>query len=218
MKIKEIYPGLYHIKFKSQYLMAMTFLRVQEYYESEWAEIRGTYFPLEDYMDLYAKQNGNFTYPLDWDGFNIPGEVYNKWAKLFWQYPNMMAKEIDLYNKLLPIINKKSKFYLISSRDKKCLKHEIAHGFYYLNSKYKRAINKLLNPRTKFYRDFKKKLLSMGYCKNVIKDEIQAYCVDENFKDLVDSKNIEDNKKNQKIVDKIKKIYNKHTKKVNYEI
>ena len=187
MKIKEIYPGLYYIKFKSQYQMAMTFIRVQEYYESPFKNIRNRFFTLEDYMDTYAEWRGNFTYPLDWDGFNIPGHIYIQWAKLFWRFSDIQQKEIDFYNKILPIIKKKKKFYLISAIHKQDLMHEIAHGLYYLNKKYKESVNKILKTNTKFYKKFKEDLLKMGYTKEVIKDEIQAYVSTDPIKDIIET-------------------------------
>lgn len=215
MKIKEIYNDLYHISFKTQYMLTMTFLRVQEYYESNFPEFRGCYFPLEDYMDRYAQWKGNFTYSQTLSGFNIPGDVYIKWAKLFWQFPDMMRKEIALYNKLLPIIKKKKKFYIIATHNSQAVEHEMAHGLYYLNSKYKKEMDKLLHPRTKFYRDFKKELNQMGYCDKVIKDEIQAYSATEEWNDLLSYKLILTcNDKNKRVVMKIKKIFKKYSKEV----
>ena len=84
-------------------------MRVQEYYESRYPSIKGKYFPIEDFMDIYSEKNGNFTYTLDWGGFNIPGNIYMEWAEDFWKYPDMMQKEINLYDKLLPIIKKERK-------------------------------------------------------------------------------------------------------------
>jgi len=213
MKIKEIFPKLYHIEFKSQYIMAMSFLRVQEYYESSFKEIKGRYFLLEDYMDAYAEWKGNFTYCSDWTGFNIPGNIYVEWAQLFWQFPDMSQKEIELYNRILPIINKNGEnFYLISSLDENTTLHEIAHGFYYLNSKYKKAMNKLINPRTKFYKNFHKKLSKMGYAKEVIRDEIQAYSATESIENLIKDGYIKRGDKTP--VDKIKNIFEKYKRKI----
>ena len=61
------------------------------------------------------------------------------------------------------------------------LNHEIAHGLYYLNKKYKKEMDSLINPRTNFYKNFKIELQLMEYSDDVIKDEIQAYCSTQSF-------------------------------------
>ena len=220
MTIKEIYPGLYFIKFKTQYEVALTFLRVQEYYESQFKDIYNKYFPLEDYMDNYAKRYGNFTYLSDWNGFNIPGDIYIEWADLFWNYPDMLNKEINLFNKIRPIIKKKkSKFYLIATADTKgVLNHEIAHGLYYLNKNYRNRINKFLNPKTQFYKTFKKELIKIGYNDNVITDEIQAYSVTSSIKTLGENDYIKFSEKNANRILEMGKVFKSYLKKVKMDL
>lgn len=214
MRIKELYPNLYYVKFKSQYLMAMTFLRVQEYYESSFESIKGQYFPLEDYMDLYAKTYGNFTYPQDWSGFNIPGNVYIKWAETFWSMSDISEKEIRLYKRMLPIIKKNGKnFYIISALNKIDLEHEIAHGLYYLNEEYKKEIDSLLLSNTKFYKDFKRKLNDMGYADSVTTDEIHAYCATQSVDSLIEDEFIKIGTDSIcKKVDEIQNVFVKYAK------
>src|ERR1700730_3525707 len=62
--------GIYLLRFKTQYQLTATFLRVQEHYESP--RFHGRIFSLEQYMDWYASRYGNFTYYQDWAGFNVP--------------------------------------------------------------------------------------------------------------------------------------------------
>lgn len=65
-----IAKDIYLLRFKTQYELAATFLRVQEHYESP--RFHGRIFSLEQFMDWYAKRYGNFTYYEDWAGFNVP--------------------------------------------------------------------------------------------------------------------------------------------------
>ncbi len=85
MKVKPIYPNLYLYTFPNQYELASTFIRLQEFYESPYKEIKGKYFTSENFMDLYAKdqKDNKFTYFDDWNGFNIPGDIVLKFAQLF---------------------------------------------------------------------------------------------------------------------------------------
>ena len=56
------------------------------------------------------------------------------------------------------------------------IEHEVAHALYYLSPDYKRKVNALIkNLPKKIYNEAERKLVKMGYGKNVIKDEIQAY-------------------------------------------
>src|ERR1700760_4146537 len=98
MKLQEVTSGLYHILFENQYSCCSTFLRLQEYYESPIKGIRGNYFTLEQFMDAYAETKGNFTYTLDWGGFNVPGHVIKKFFDLFGM--NLLEKEKNLYHLL----------------------------------------------------------------------------------------------------------------------
>ncbi|HVY01919.1 MAG TPA: hypothetical protein VHA12_04110, partial [Candidatus Nanoarchaeia archaeon] len=79
MKLREIYPNIFHIQFSTRLLLTSTFLRFQEHYESP--KFRGKIFSLEEYKKWYisnspkGKETGKFTYYEDWSGFNIPGHV-----------------------------------------------------------------------------------------------------------------------------------------------
>src|SRR5882757_828898 len=70
----KVADGIYLLRFKTQYELTSTFLRVQEHYESP--EFHGRIFSLEQYMDWYAEQYGNFTYYQDWSGFNVPSTAF----------------------------------------------------------------------------------------------------------------------------------------------
>lgn len=172
MLLEEIRSKIYHLKFDSQYEVTSTFLRLQEFYESPFDDIRGHFFTLEKYMDIYAKHKGNFTYTLDWNGFNVPDTVVRDFFTLFWV--DLLNKEKQLYKTLSQIIAKKNKFYLIATHKEEDLSHEIAHGYYYLYSDYASKMNSIIYS-WKSKKGFIKLLQKLGYCDNVINDEIQAY-------------------------------------------
>lgn len=178
MKVKQIYPGLYLYTFPNQFELCHTFFRLQEFYESPIRKIRGKYFTYEDAITYYAydqKEQPGFTYFEDWAGFNIPGNVVNEFWKKFGN--DLTSKEYGVFDKLLD--EKGNSFYLIGCEENDqndCMRHEIAHGFYYLNKVYKKEMNKLIKEVPKRIKDrIRKELLSMGYCKAVIKDETHAY-------------------------------------------
>ena len=176
--LKQVYPGIFLCTIKNMYDLTMTFCRVQEFYESPFKQIRGKKFNLLDYMKIYSEQNGNFTYPLDWGGFNVPGHIVDKMFELGIDDFNCYDKIIkDIHKEINSKIETKNKYYLIGSNEnRQTIEHECAHGLYFLNKKYKaeaKAILKKLSPSV--YKKTKAVLLDMGYTKQVIDDEIQAY-------------------------------------------
>ncbi len=180
MKVKEIYPDLFLYTFPNEYELASTFFRLQEFYESPNRAIRKKYFTYEQaidaytYLDLKDKKKAKFTYFDDWNGFNVPGDVIDSFYATF--ELNFTDKEFKLINKLRNTIA--DNFYIIGvvEKDKSTMKHEVAHGLYYLNKEYKKEMNKLLKRMPKGMKKMAKKyLLSIGYCNAVIKDELHAY-------------------------------------------
>jgi hypothetical protein len=179
MKVKEIYPGLYLYLFPNQYELCSTFGRLQEFYESPIRKIRGKYFTYEQFIDAYAYLNKKikFTYFGDWDGFNVPGNiVYNffkKFSKDFTQKEKQLLNRLEIYNYL-----KKDNFYIIGvvKGNKETIKHEVAHGLFYLNKDYRKEMLKLIDEMPESMKtEAKIFLLNIKYCRAVLKDEIQAY-------------------------------------------
>jgi len=134
-------------------------------------------------MDQYANTMGNFTYTIDWSGFNVPGHIVDKFFKVF--EGNLLTKELHL-KKLLAEAKEEAgitntKFYLIASYDddeegKSVLEHEVAHGLYYLNTEYKnKMLNVITNMPNKSRELLHEGLVGKGYTDHVIFDEIQAY-------------------------------------------
>jgi len=196
--IKEIFPNAIHLFFETQYEITSTMLRVQEFYESPYEDINGKYFLLEDYMDTYAKEMGNFTYTTDWSGFNVPGNIFNKFFKVF--NGNLLEKEIHLKRmidekkKELNIKDDEDNFYVIASYNddrnsgKEVLKHEMAHAMYYLDELYKRKMDDIIRGMFVADRDqLIDAIVNKGYNENVALDEIQAYSSTSDMLELVDT-------------------------------
>ena len=174
----ELRENIYLLNFKNQYSLTSTFLRFQEYYESP--KFRGKIFSLKEFKRWYATtKEGSFTYYTDWSGFNIPSYVLNSFFKgKFDPLSSQERKFLSLFNP------SKEKFYIIGihSHKKQALSHELAHALFYTDLDYRKQVLKILklfNTST-----FKKELLQTGYCKHVLNDEVNAYCVEgsEKFK------------------------------------
>jgi hypothetical protein len=188
MDKKEVMPGIISLRFKNQYETCATFMRLQEFYESPYREIRGKFFTTEKFMDRYARDKGNFTYTLDWGGFNVPGHVVRDYFTLF--MPDLNDKENCLCNMLADEIGGTHKFYVIGHYEKEnkldwtqdgtlfsALAHETAHGLFYVNDEYRKLALNLIKMMPAALRkkmeDGLKKI--GGYCRSVMKDEMQAY-------------------------------------------
>jgi hypothetical protein len=145
-------------------------MRLQEYYECPDPAIRNRVFTHAEFMDSYARRHGNFTYCLDWAGFNVPGHVV---TEFFRQFKDLSTRE----QMLQKIVSKfKEKYYIIAtySGPKNYLRHEMAHALYYLSDEYRQRMNELLATCTikkYLYRWLKQR----GYNEDQFDDEIQAY-------------------------------------------
>jgi hypothetical protein len=183
MKIKKESENVYSVVYDTQYELTMSFVRLQEFYESP--RFKGAYFTLEEYMDYWAENfgHGSFDYPVRWSGFNIPGKVLSNWIEIF-EEGVLREKEILLINRLRKVFKRDKKsldeVYIIGAyKGKGCrsvINHEMAHAFYNLNAKYRRDMNKLIEScDSSHVINAKSKLIDMGYCEDVILDEMQAY-------------------------------------------
>jgi len=186
---KILLPHVYSLNFDTRYDLCMSFVRIQEFYESP--KFRGKYFTLEQYIDYWCKDfgKGSFTYPSVWGGFNVPGKVLNNWINKFQRRNNdVRDKENKIFEKICVLMRKEGvtdykKIYVIGthSENKACadeitINHELAHAMYSLYPKYKKSCKELINGLTKEqYEKFKDKLIKMGYCNEVVDDELQAY-------------------------------------------
>ena len=195
MKSKIILPRVYLLTYKTRYELCMSFVRMQEFYESP--KFKGKWFSLEDFMDYWSLKHGegSFTYPIVWNGFNLPSEAFNNWCDMFQDSrrprENIIIEKIDKLRTSDFAKNKvkyTEKYYIIAAHEEKgddklehIINHEVAHAIYYLYPEYKNSCDELLKKISKKdYNNDKKTLLDMGYSKSVINDELQAYYSDIN--------------------------------------
>ncbi len=174
----EVKPRIFYLDFKDQYHCNMTFLRYQEFYESPNPKFRGKRFEILDFMEWYSKAYGKgaFTYGTDWAGFNVPGPIIKK---ALHDIPDPNRYDLDMEGTYLCCEDKypDGKFYIIGGVGKGfALRHELAHGFFYTQPKYKREMTKLVKALPKkFYKSMCDDLTRIGYTPKVFIDECQAY-------------------------------------------
>ena len=213
-KLKEIYNRIFLVTIKDPYDLAMTFCRLQEYYESPFKQIRNKAFTMTEFQRLYAKEFGDgiFSYPIDWAGFNVPGDVFDKFIQENfedWGSEYDFVTE-DIYAKIKDDNN--SRYYLIAAgpKDIDTINHEICHALYYLDSEYKQNVNSIISElNVSLFEHFKTQLLEKGYSKNVIVDEINAYLCFDGEKIITDDikMNKKENKNFQHVQNKLKAFF-----------
>jgi hypothetical protein len=200
-EIKEVKDRVFAVIIPNHYDRAMTFCRVQEFYESPNPDFRGKHFNIWDFIEWYSKEHKDaFTYAFDWGGFNIPLPValecyegkenrnprkgYNgvrsmpdtwksKWDETMKDI--VWAVESRMFNKK----NRRDyNAYIIGAKDMEgdTFQHEVAHGLYYTNKEYRELMDEITQTiPLKDYTKFRQNLLDMGYTESVVDDEIQAY-------------------------------------------
>ena len=165
---RRVADGIFLVRFKTQYALASTFLRIQEHYES--SRFRGRVFTLEDYMDWYAATFGAFTYFEDWSGFNVPSTALTPFYQ--GKFDPLLRKEQCL---LRLFRMERSPFYVIGATSGTDLTHEIAHALFFTRPSYRTAV--LAAMREYDTRALEKDLAGRGYHRLVLTDEAHAYLV-----------------------------------------
>jgi len=115
------------------------------------------YLSLDEFKEWYTqnspegKKKGEFTYYMDWAGFNIPSYI----LKPFYdgKFDPLSVREQEF---LKFFEDKQEKFYVIGTTgdtELYALRHETAHGLFYTNEDYRREVLGVLDEIDKKDRD-----------------------------------------------------------------
>lgn len=193
---------IYIIESSSRQVLADTFMRFQEYYESP--EFKGKVFSVDEFAHWYAQQYGAFTYSRDWYGFNVPSEVLEPFRN--GQFDPLTTREKTLLDACR---NTEGNFYVLGVTPNaeyfaETVKHEFVHGAFYSNENYRKDVAECLKGHRIF--SIKKGLSKMGYHADVHADEANAYI-------LVEPETISDiatERDTKKLRERLNKIFVKH--------
>jgi len=189
MKLEIIDEQILLFKFKKVKDIALTFFRVQEYYESQNENLIGKKFTVFDFIEQSMDKEGFIPYFYSWTGFNIPGHIFDEWYNLY-KYIELTTYEVQLGHCVRENAPRDKPYYVIASlhKDKQTIDHEMAHALFYLNEEYKHIMEGLVSTFRFYYpENYKilcKYLKELGYNKLVYVDEIQAYLATERIKEL----------------------------------
>jgi hypothetical protein len=181
----------------SQRSLCDMFLRFQEYYESP--KFKGQIFTIGQIKNWYSIQYGADTYNRDWGGFNFPSTILDPFKQgLF----DPLTNEEKVFLSLFKYRN--DNFYIIGANDESTISHELSHALYWYSKQYKSQVDKICETFSKELLKSKKYLISKGYHKSVVNDEIQAYLNDH------DDNYLKSNTQN-KIISIFNKAYNEYS-------
>jgi hypothetical protein len=157
----EIIDNAIICNYKSQYELMYSMARFQEFYENPYLK-----YSLFERMDLQDIQPD---YYVNWNGCNFPPIIFDEMNRVGFIYDR---HELVIHD----FCHRQNKYIIGVHSNKKNLDHELAHAKYYSDSIYRghvcNTIDRINENKIKLLRE---KLLSMGYDKSVIYDEIQAY-------------------------------------------
>lgn len=172
MKISRPLRGVVHLQFPSQKNLCSTFVRMQEFYESPYPEIRGQVFTLATYKALYCADHGKpFSYFTDWPAFNIPVKVLKDFARKF--------KGQRTHSERVVLRACEGAEYVIATFQKADVEHELAHAMFYIDPYYRARASMLVARQTGFSpalaRLLSRWLIREGYHEDVLIEEMNAY-------------------------------------------
>jgi hypothetical protein len=196
IKIKKYLFNSFLVSAGTQRELAETMMRFQEYYENPFWQ--GKIFTVKEFSSWYNKKYDS-KYYKDWQGFNFPSKILEPFKKgLFNPLTKKEKNFLDFFKE------KKGNFYVIGANQEDVLKHELCHALFYTNINYRNSIIKIILNNKKKFNNLEKYLIKLGYCKDVILDEIQAYILDGNY---LEQQNI---KISKKIKNEIKNLFELH--------
>lgn len=178
MKATQPFPGIIRLHFKTQHECCEAMVRLQEFYESPYEEVRGKVVDMETLMRLYAKDHNGWTYFDDWNGFNVPGHVVDDF---FEKHEHLTADEEAIRDALtVEVPLGTEQYYVIATHSEQDeVEHELAHAFWYLDPHYQaRARVMVLDAEQRYPRATQalwQWLVEVGYSHGVLMDEMHAY-------------------------------------------
>lgn len=150
------------------------FVRPQEFYESPSRRFRGRYFTLEAFKKFYRRRTGagSFTYYRDYQGYNIPGEVFLDWQADF--ASNESPEELALLTLLGPM---PGQFYIIGAleKDVNTIEHELQHALFHLAREYREVVTAQLALSRSLLRPLCRALKKLMYTAEMLDDECVSY-------------------------------------------
>ena len=168
-EVEKITNQIILLHFVTQEDMINHLLRFQEYYESD--VFADTVFTLGEYREHTLKKDGYFSYVKEVEGMNFPGSTFDPFLKGLFDPLSEEEKTI-----LEQVAKRSDDFYIIATHDDgdhDAHEHEICHGLYGTNPKYRAEMNEALGLYD--LKHIYKWLKKQSYSEKTLLDEAHAY-------------------------------------------
>jgi hypothetical protein len=196
---KQPYNSIW-ISADSQRELGETFIRFQEYYESDNQDFRGKVFTLGQVKNYYSIQYGADIYSDTWVGFNFPSSVLLPFRQ------GLFDPLTENENNLLDSLKyRNDNYYIIGAQNKSTLRHELCHAMYGYLQQYKIEIDRFISKNKSKFKKVSKYILDKGYTRDVLNDELQAYITDNDDTFIL-------NNLDAQLISGINKIYQRYKK------
>lgn len=178
-------PGVTHLVFNTMKELTTSMFRIEEFYESPHAVIKGQLFSVDDFINTYADDDGDIAYFRWWDGFNVPREAVDAFEQLF--RPHGLTRREEA---VLAVVQQQGAQYLIATcedSDASTVDHEIAHARWSVDVAYRaRCREAMAALKDKTRRLIVHALLKADYPDDeaILEDEIHAYLLTDTKKCL----------------------------------
>ncbi len=172
-EVREIADGLFQVYFFERDMLPWTLMRFQEFNDSP--QFRGKHFTREEFQKWYIETKGVWNY-LQWNGFNFPSVTFEPF--LARKFKKMIPQEKEFLEYFRPWVESGRKFYVIGSSARNAAPvnyHEIAHALFYLDSKYRADVQRILDTLNLQSLKDMLGLSSFMYHEEVKPDECHAY-------------------------------------------
>lgn len=186
------------IKAETQQELANTFIRCQEFYESDHPQFHNKTFTLGAVKSYYSEKYGGDVYGDMWVGFNFPSSVLKPF------FNGLFDPLTELEKEFLDLVRYRTdQYYIIGAQSKSVLRHELAHSMYSFCQEYQTEIDNLIKKNKRKFTKTIQHLISEGYNKKVVNDEIQAYVTDNDNQYILENLD-------PTMINAINNIYQKH--------
>ncbi len=182
LRVESLTDRLALVEFPSRKELAGSLVRIQEHFESP--QFRGRGFTLEEFMAWYTanspngKKTGKFTYATDWQAFNLPAKAFESFYS--GEFDPLSPQEQSVLKMLQPRV-KEGVYFIATWKNgsEHDLRHEVAHGLFNTNARYKRAILGAIAHLSEGQRAGLQAFLgsTAGYHEQTYLDEMHAYLI-----------------------------------------
>jgi len=173
MKLTKLNNKKLLLEFPTRKEMTLSNFRISEFKEGK-DGIKGMYFTVEKFIDIYSDEKGDIDFFSYWEGFNYSKKELSDFDKLF---NDKSEREIAIIEAAKEIDND-GYIICMEEGDEITLRHELSHGYFFDNEEYKNKATEIVKSLSQsVFNVYKNYLYQMDYNNENMIDEMHAYLV-----------------------------------------